>query len=416
MIVVDPLATASGLIDQGNLVQADIILTAYDQASADNRSEDEDRELIFLRARILAGRGQHGDAEDIFRTILAHRPDLVRVRLELALVLFLQKKDGPAEREFQFVAAGDLPDMVRARIRRFLAEIVARKIWRFRVGFSLAPDSNINTATSSEVVDIFGLSFTLDEEARAKSGVGFVLSGGLDFTPVLSRRSRFTLSLDGQRTEYGSKDFDDTIISVSLGPKFLIGERNHIVGFGFTAFRRWFGTSGFNYGFGGELTGSIRLSARVKLDTKLAVQRLRFDSFTARNGTLFSFNTVLQYALSQNSALQGRFGIIREQANLKSQRNTAFRLALTYLRELPYGLTFSGGPEFTYRPFGDAPTVFGDRRIDYRYAFQVSLSKRDIEVMGFSPQIQYLFAQNKSSITLFEYSRHRVRFGLFRDF
>ena len=86
-------------------------MAAVEEACAET---DEDRRDVLL-----------DEATTAFRAILVARPDLVRVRLELAHTFFLKGEDGLAGKHFEEDLAGDVPDEVKANVRLFLAEIRA---------------------------------------------------------------------------------------------------------------------------------------------------------------------------------------------------------------------------------------------------------------------------------------------------
>ena len=101
-------------------------------AIEDARRAGEDRRAELLDEAIAA-----------FREMLVVDPTLVRVRLELARAFFLKGEDRLARRHFETVLAGDVPQEVAANVRRFLAEIRARRRWDLHAGFAFAPDTNI---------------------------------------------------------------------------------------------------------------------------------------------------------------------------------------------------------------------------------------------------------------------------------
>ena len=96
----------------------------------------------------------HDKAIAAFRMILVNRPDLVRVRLELARVFFLRGRDGLARRHFELVLAGGVPPPVAVNIHTFLNIMRARKRWTGYFGAAIAPDSNLNAASESEIIYI----------------------------------------------------------------------------------------------------------------------------------------------------------------------------------------------------------------------------------------------------------------------
>ena len=108
-----------------------------------------------------------------FRAMLIRDPTLPRVRLDLALAYFRAEEDSSAAYHFrQVLGDEDLPPVVRARTLAFLDTIRRRKTWSVSAAVALAPDSNINAATSSREVNLFGLPAQLSEDARQTSGVG----------------------------------------------------------------------------------------------------------------------------------------------------------------------------------------------------------------------------------------------------
>ena len=83
------------------------------------------------------------DAITALRTILIDRPDLVRVRLELARAFFLNRDDGLARDHFERVLAGNPPPPVVANVQLFLDSIRARRRWSTYLGVALLPSTNI---------------------------------------------------------------------------------------------------------------------------------------------------------------------------------------------------------------------------------------------------------------------------------
>ena len=101
-----------------------------------------------------ARRELYDKAITAFRLILVNRPELVRVRLELARTFFLKGQDGLARRHFELVLAGGVPPPVAANIRRFMNAMQTRKRFTGYFGAAVAPDSNLNAASESEIIYI----------------------------------------------------------------------------------------------------------------------------------------------------------------------------------------------------------------------------------------------------------------------
>lgn len=75
-----------------------------------------------------------------------------------------------------------MPPQVALNVRRFIQICRARKRATGSLSLALAPDTNVNTSTSAQTVNIFGLPFQLDDQARATSGIGVVAAFGFTLT------------------------------------------------------------------------------------------------------------------------------------------------------------------------------------------------------------------------------------------
>ena len=132
-------------------------------------TEEESIERLFLLGRIEMRLGMPGRAAERFEEILAQRPGLTRVRLELAQAYYLAGRDDKARYHFNTSLADELPSSAEAVVESFLRGIDARKRWSVSLSASLLPETR---RSDHEEVLIGGVPFRLDENARASSGVG----------------------------------------------------------------------------------------------------------------------------------------------------------------------------------------------------------------------------------------------------
>jgi hypothetical protein len=412
ILIKDPLRTAAALIDRGRYADAALILDAIDQMPAQDRAKFDATERAFLRGRIAFGKGDYKTAIQYYEAILAKHPEVVRVRLELARSLMMDGQYDRAERDFEFVLAGDVPKNVKANINRFLEQIYARRTWRFRFNMAVAPDTNINNATDSSTVDIFGLPFSLGQDARRTSGIGLFASGGVEYRPRLNQQVRLLTSVQGQRTEYKGSQFDDMIVSGSVGPE--VTEGRTIWSVTGTGFRRWYGNSGYNTGVGAQLDLTTRLTGRFGIELNVLAEHVHYDQDPGHSGPLLSTLLSGIFSLTPASSLRLRIGLNREFARANFQQNTAYRVGFDYYREFPWGMTVTVSPDFVFRPFDAVHPAFGVKRSDKLYEVDVQVLKRDFKIFGFAPYIDYTFTRNVSNVSIYRFSRNRVGFGFTR--
>ena len=268
------IAEAQSLVDAGRFAEALVVLGPL------VRRGELEPNTLFLFGLAAVGASQQPDREEedrealldgaiaAFREMLIERPELARVRLELARAFFLRGKDSLARRHFEQVLAGDLPPPVIANVQRFLREIRARKRWSVYFGAALAPDSNIGAASDERFIEIHiggvPLPFRRDQEELTTSGVGLSLWTGGEYQHPLGDRVRLRAGGDLSRREYAGGDFDQTHLGVHLGPRWLAGPRTDLSFLG-NARRSLVAGSGDYDALGGRFEARHRLTARVSV-------------------------------------------------------------------------------------------------------------------------------------------------------
>ena len=186
------IEAARAALAKGELEDAEFLLQGV------KPGEGNADDLDFLYGSIAMAREDWQTAIARFRAMLIRDPTLPRVRLDLALAYFRAGEDGSAAYHFrQVLGDKDLPPVVRARTLAFLDAIRRRKTWSVSAAVALAPDSNINAATSSRQVNLFGFPAQLSEDARQTSGVGLNANISAGYEARISPDLRFRTSASG---------------------------------------------------------------------------------------------------------------------------------------------------------------------------------------------------------------------------
>ena len=353
-------------------------------------------------------------AEAIFRRLLERQPSLLRVRLELARTLFMERKDEQADYHFR-LAAGEHPsDPVLRNILRFRQAIRSRRSWRFDFDFGFSPDSNVNSATDKETVDIYGLPFKLDPTGRARSGTGRFV--GADASVRLNRSGKVPIYIGGygRLTRYGDQRFDDAYAGIEAGPEFHLGGGQ--LRTTLTGLRRWYGRH--------PLVTSV--GARVDYDRLAGKSWTLGGSLLVRHNDYFRRGDVdgwdAEARLSANRPLGattlgfGYAGIQRSWANDPGQAFWREQLGVGVLKEIGWGLRPQLRADLA-RQVGDAPLApFGRRRRDWLLQGSFSIYKRDWNMKGFAPSLSVTMTRNLSTLTIYDEKRLRGEIRLTRAF
>jgi hypothetical protein len=367
-----------------------------------------------VRATLAADDDRWSEAIEDYRKILARHPELVRVRLDYARALFETNEDEESDYNFRLVLP-QVPKPVSDNVYRFLNAINARKKFTYNLSFAISPDSNINAASSINQLTLFGLPFTLSNNAQQKSGVGIVVNLSGEYRASLSPDWRVRGGGALYRDSYiGHAAFDDMIARVYGGPQFLFnkGDASLLA----VADKRWFADDPYSYGYGprGEL--NYLLSDAVSIQSSLEYMPVWYHANTFQDGHLLTGLVTTSYALTPTSFLSLITGVSKEHDASPDFSNISYRIGVGYQQELPAGITAYVQPDAILSDYVASSPSFGTTRRDRTVRMQLTVLKRDIRFQGFSPSLTYTFTQNFSNQSLFAYTRHQFLIGFSRSF
>lgn len=356
--------------------------------------------------------------------ILVERPDLVRVRLELARAFFLKEEDGLSRRHFDQVLAGDPPAAVVANIRRFLSVMRARRRWSAYAGAAIAPNSNINSASGDQVVYIdtaFGrLPFRRSAaDSRRESGVGFSLWGGGEYQHPLGERLRWRFGADAARDEYGGDRFDRTFMGVHFGPRLLVSPRTEFSVLG-VAHRQWTAGSPDNDALGGRVEVLRGLTRTIGANASVSWRKRDYRVRRGLDGPITDYSLGVVWVVTPTLRTRASVGYVRERPETLPNRNATRLGRLGAELALPLGFTLGANGEMRWREFkgtGRAHlTSDGARRSDRTYILRASLLNRAFTLLGFSPQLVFVNEVRKTNAQALDYTRNRGELRFVRQF
>ena len=268
-------------------------------------------DLDFLYGSIAMAREDWQTAIARFRAMLIRDPTLPRVRLDLALAYFQAGEDSSAAYHFrQVLGDEDLPTVVRARTLAFLDTIRCRKTWSVSAAIALAPDSNINAATSSREVNLFGLPAQVSEDARQTSGVGLNANISAGYEARISTDLRFRAGASLSTRTYEKSTFNDRTLTLRAGPRFLFDKfdlRPEL-----TARARRFGGEMYSRAAGVELSGNWQVAPAWRLSAAVGGERVSYETFLGE-GNMYSTQVGLAHALGRATLLRAD-GVFRHEA------------------------------------------------------------------------------------------------------
>ena len=371
-------------------------------------------ERVFRDGMASYAARDYGRAEAVFRQILDQDPELLRVRLELARTLFMARKDEQADYHFR-LAAGEHPGaQVLRNIVRFREAIRARRAWRFDIDVGFAPDSNINSATDKETVDINGLPFKLDSNGRARSGTGRFVGGQASVRLNRSGNIPIYVGAYGRWTTYRHDDFDDAYAGAEAGPEFrLAGGRLRTTA---TGLMRWYGRRPLVRSFGARVEYDKLVGGKWTVGGTVLVRHNNY----ARRGDLDGWHAEARVSANRPlgpAALGFAYaGVERSWAEDPGQAFWRERIGIGVLKEIGWGLRPQLGLDIA-RQVNDGPLApFGKQRRDWQLQGSASIYKRDWNLGGFAPSLRLTVTRNLSTLPLYDEKRRRAEIRLTKAF
>jgi hypothetical protein len=369
--------------------------------------------MRFVKAHALRQLGAPREALGLYQAMLADDASLQRVRLELAQTYREIGDVRAAEHNFRLALASGLPEAAQKNVRAILAELAQADRWRIGVSASIAPDSNINTATSATTADIFGLPFTLSDEARRVSGfsVNFGLTASRQFT--LGAGAGWIVSGYSQTTQNRGESFDQTAAGFQIGPQW----RRASLRFEAQAIgeRQWFANKPFSESLGVQLAASNE-SPRGWARIELSARRQDFDQGDQRDGWAYGAGWRRAIYLSANRFIQLGVNGQRVEATSPVEAYWTSGLSVGLYQGLPAGFGLYVEPRAGWRRHDARNPLFGAQREDVSIGASARMIKRDWQVLGFNPYVGLQADRNASSIGLEDYNRVRGDFGFTRAF
>jgi hypothetical protein len=375
----------------------------------------------FLDGMIAMGTGDAGTATDRFRTILKDHPDQTRVRLELAKALMMQGKFAGADYHLRLALNDEgLPEDITRMIGNARSTIRSKRKFRFGFDFGFAPDSNINSATAAETVDLnFGpnrVPVTLDDNARARSGMGatanFYAGVRLPVGGAVSMVSDF----DADSVTYKDSDFSDYSLQFAAGPELALSDKTDVRLQGVGLYR-WYGGKVAARQYGAKLTFQHELTDSQRIAVQFDGRRSESELNTGYTGWQIGANATFEQVIGRSAILSASVVARRDAMEADFYSSKTLGLNAGIGAELPWGINagLSGGVTWS-RHDDPQPLFSAERRQDWRYQARAYAGLRQFRVAGFSPSIEYTYMKVDSNYDLYRSDRHRFQFKLARYF
>lgn len=359
--------------------------------------------------------GQFEPAIFSFERLSASFPNIQRYRLELARSYFYLGNLEQADKEFDRVLATHPPANVQQNIQVFKDRIAAQRKamqnrWQASVSVAAGYDSNYNSATSAEQIEILNglLVAKLGKQQRHQESPFMQLRAIGNYTQPINRRTSWDMSAAAsQRLITENSDYNLSLMSAQTGLRRLYGKWQLRPTVGINQY--WLGGDSFQQDInaGGEVYWHVTpmLQPFVRLNITASNNKVNNDADRIRP----SLETGIGLAK----------GAVSGQASLSYASDFAQHHSKVFMRDT-LGLNLAGQYRFNQgdvyanvllqsNDYQDNMAVFATR--DETFS-QLLVGYRHLLPKQFTAYAQLSHLNNSSNVDLYQYRRTVIETGL----
>ena len=373
---------------------------------------------LYINGLILQARGNLTGAAKNYRAALADDPSLTLVRSELAQTLFALQEDDSAKHHLNLLMAEAPSENEAKGIRSFIDAIDARRPFTFNAYVSVAPSTNVNNGSSNKTIysPLFGVDLDIDDGSREQSGVGFSTGLSAGYSHRLGNDFSAVLGGGINANIYTDSDYNSFNASQSAELRYLL--TGGFLGAGLVASENMkndeLGLSYYSYGPRISLQKAI--SPKDRLNLSSVYEWRNYSDYPASDGTALMIDGSWSHAFDSSliASLSAGYDKIATEINYNSFETYSGGFGL--YKELPKGITVNLNGELRLSEFDAVHPLAGVVREDRRYMGSVAFTKRDFNIWGYAPAIEYTYVYNDSNISIYEFDSHAIDFKLSKDF
>ena len=366
------------------------------------------------RAVTLMQAGDVAAALPLLERLVSEAPGKAVYRLELAAALFRQGRYGRARYHADLAALGDLAPEARRAARRIASTAADRQPLTGYFQLNILPETNPGRQTSQSSVDINGIEFGLNEDARAEASTSVIVVAGGTYMHPLGDRLRLRFGADLWARHNPDERLQDRQLTLRAGP-FWQGADGSRFGIDVTRGRNW------NAGVPVDETRGLRLEAGRPLGQRsyLAFAAARtWASATDGTGDEVDDRLVLGLSHMQSDTLllRGNLSVLRKEARFATQDYTERGLSVGAQKFWSGGWTVQGDLSVARRSYGGRDPLFGIARQDDRLRLDLSVMDRDLRIGPFVPELRLGLERARSSIDMRSYDNRALQISFTRRF
>jgi len=331
--------------------------------------------------------------------------------LELGRVLMLAGDYQGARYNFEQVLAHKLPETVQRNVLHMLQRI-REELPSFDATLEVVYDSNPRQATSSKEVEIGGLTYRLDENARARSAMG--LRFFLDGRVPLANAPMWFLCGQAEHLEYPEDDLDFSYLQVA-GRRHLPLEDHTLTleaGYHWSIYQH----KQLYRGAVWSVSDFRPLRPDIFLRLTLSGLQLKYPTFEYHTGWQHTAGAALIYAASPTTRWDMGLGYTIKRASESIYSFDQPYVSLRYVHEWQGGWITGASIKASRIKYNAADPFFGVTRREREIRVEMDVLNRRIRFWRLTPRLIVGYADRSANLDFFTWHRAFVQMGMTADF
>lgn len=322
-----------------------------------------------------------------------------RIQLEWARSLYLAGRLSEAKEQFIDVINKEIPITVRDKIEWYLSEIQKRQSAKVYIG--LYQDSNPGYITSARTVSIFGqtLSYQPAVNTNPETGLGVGVEAERELVP----QSGYFAQANVNTATYQTSAFNKQDLDVSFVKRWQdynykdlrVGYERMLYG----------GSTLFDYAYASS-RWIFNLPNQDYYGVFIKGGPLTYPNYTYLSGSQTQANIFYNHNITRNLTLYLEAGGDKTFASQPAYSSNGFYGTLgTQVAWDATNIQANLKASVLQRNYMDSDPLWGETRRDAGQLYWLSITKRDLYILGLRPSIDVTYQANNSNIPFFTYNK-----------
>lgn len=361
----------------------------------------------YAKGAMLRKQGDQKGAIAKYKSILASRPELSYVKLDLALMLLENRQLKDADKLLAELELAQVSDTVSAVVAKVRQDIKTQQRWQPTLSVNYESTDNVNQASPETKIVWLGKEWQKSQDSLPQSAQGIRYGIGLNKSHNVGGNHNLVAEGDVSGVSYwDNAAFNEQSVRLSTGYAYAdIGKNLRIMPF---FEQNWLDKEKYNQSTGISLGYGQMLGQKNRVQLGVSVAKKAYDDERLAkryDGTMASVSGMLSKKVDNNTLLYGGLDTMVDNTKDKELASVRYGVRTGVIQDFDNGFGVNASVRYAKRTF-DAPStlVYEFVRKDDEYQANLAVWHNKLTWYGLRPQANVRYIKIDSNMPAF-YSR-----------